>query len=149
MAFEHHDAAIIPFNDTTCNTILENGTQCSQQHCKHAEDVCEMGEDTDSFKLRYCESCRMELFHFLRAKTEEARAEKAKKADETGKDYFIATGFQMCNGMWEYEHVNSGGKFFDMRKPDTEEIIQVCGDKWLLTRKEKRTYQTTLKDFFK
>jgi hypothetical protein len=91
----------------------------------------------------------MELFHFLRAKTEEARAEKAKKADETGKDYFIATGFQMCNGMWEYEHVNSGEKFFDMRKADTEEIIQVCGDKWLLTRKEKRTYQTTLKDFFK
>ena len=55
----------------------------------------------------------------------------------------------MCNGMWEYEHVNSGEKFFDMRKPDTEEIIQICGDKWLLTRKEKRTYQTTLKDFFK
>ena len=55
----------------------------------------------------------------------------------------------MCDGSWEYEHVNSGERFLDMRKPDTEEIIQACGNKWLLTRGEKRTYQTTLKDFFK
>ncbi|CAB3987809.1 Hypothetical predicted protein [Paramuricea clavata] len=135
MAFDHHDAAIIPFNDTTCQTTLENGTKCSQQHCHHVEDVCELS-DEDSFRTRYCGGCRMQLFHSLRAKTEEMRQEKIKKAKETGKDYFTATGFKSGTGDWQYEHVNSSQTFWDRNKPVTEEIIQACGDRWIKNRHE-------------
>jgi N-acetylglutamate synthase-like GNAT family acetyltransferase len=151
MAFKHHDDAIIPFNDTSCTTILDDGvTQCTQKHCKHLKTVCELADDPDYFKHCYCETCRQGLFENLLEKTHEMRQEKSACALETGKDYFIATGFQMCDGQWEYEHVNTKKKFLDNRSPVTEEIIQACGDCWLKREKEKKshTVQTTLKDYF-
>jgi hypothetical protein len=151
MAFKHHDEAIIPFNDTSCTTILDDGvTQCTQKHCKHLKTVCELADDPEYFKHCYCEICRQGLFEGLLGKTHEMRQEKAAEASGTGKDLFIATGFQMCDGQWEYEHVNTEKKFLDCRSPVTEEIIQACGDAWLKRKKEKKppTVQTTLKDFF-
>ncbi|CAB3996219.1 Hypothetical predicted protein [Paramuricea clavata] len=152
MAFAHHATAIIPFNDTTCQTTLENGTKCSQQHCRHVEDnVCDLGDDEDHFKDRYCDMCRMELFHSLCAKTEEMKEEKQEKAKQTGKNYFIATGFADNNG-WQYQHVDSGEIFWDCDCPDTEEIIQACGDRWLARNNvcEKQcTHQTVIEQFFK
>jgi hypothetical protein len=154
MAFAHHDEAIIPFNDTDCVQILENGKQCSQKHCKHVDGICEFASDdeADNFKVCYCEICRMGLFESLLLKTQDMRAEKIQKAKETGKELFIATGFQMGNGQWEYEHVTSKRKFLDARKPETEEIIQACGDSWLLkggNKKPTNPRQTTLAEYFK
>ena len=152
MAFAHHDEAIIPFNDTGCFITLENGTQCSQKHCKHVDGVCELADDDeDNFKNCYCEVCRMGLFENLLSKTEDMRREKIKESEKTGKDLFVATGFQMASGSWEYEHVTSKLKFLDDRKPETEEIIQACGDSWLLRggNRKPRTVQTTLKEYFR
>jgi hypothetical protein len=72
------------------------------------------------------------------------------KIKQTGKDYFIATGFESSAG-WQYEHINSGHMFWDKASPDTEEIIQACGEKWLKNKPklEERTHQTTLENFFK
>ena len=150
MAFKHHDEAIIPFNDTSCTTILENGSQCTQKHCKHLKTACELADDPEYFKHCYCEICRQGLFENLLGKTHEMRQEKSAHVLKTGKDLFIATGFQMCDGQWQYEHVNTEKKFLDHRKPNTEEIIQACGDAWLKREKEKKshTVQTTLKDYF-
>jgi hypothetical protein len=151
MAFKHHDEAIIPFNDTSCTTILGDGvTQCTQKHCIHLKTVCELADDPEYFKHCYCEICRQGLFENLLGKTQEMRQEKSARALETGKDLFIATGFQMCDGQWQYEHVNTKKTFLDCRSPVTEEIIQACGDSWLKREKEKksRTVQTTLKDYF-
>jgi hypothetical protein len=152
MAFAHHDEAIIPFNDSSCNTILENGSQCTQKHCKHLTTVCELADDPEYFKTCYCEICRQGLLQNLLAKTHEMRQEKSKEALETGKDLFIATGFQMSDGQWEYEHINTKKKFLDNHAPDTEEIIQARGDVWLKREKIKnqkpRTVQKTLKDYF-
>jgi hypothetical protein len=153
MAFAHHDDAIIPFNDTDCFIILENGLQCSQKHCKHVDGVCELAaaDEADNFKICYCEVCRLGLFENLLSKTEDMRREKIKEAKETGKELFVATGFQMASGSWEYEHVTSKLKFLDDRKPETEEIIQACGDSWLLRggNRKPRTVQTTLKEYFR
>jgi hypothetical protein len=151
MAFKHHDDAIIPFNDTSCTTILGDGqTRCTQKHCIHLTTVCELADDPEYFKNCYCETCRTGLFQNLLKKTHEMRQEKTAKALETGKDLFIATGFQMAGGQWEYEHVNSKKKFIDIRSPETEEIIQACGDAWLKRTKGQKplTKQTTLKDYF-
>ena len=151
MAFKHHDEAIIPFNDTSCTTILGDGvTQCTQKHCKHLTTVCELADDPEYFKHCYCEICRQGLFENLLGKTHKMRQEKSAHALETGKDLFIATGFQMCDGQWQYEHVNTKKTFLDRRRPDTEEIIQDCGNVWLKREKEKKqpTCQTTLKDYF-
>ena len=150
MAFKYHDEAIIPFNDAECNTMLENGSKCSQKHCKHIDgpDNCELVDEPETFHARYCEICRMGLFHSLRRATEKMKQEKMEKIKETGKNYFIATGYESSAG-WQYEHLNSGEKFWDCKRPDTEEIIQACGDKWLKNKPTQRTYQTTLENFFK
>jgi hypothetical protein len=148
MAFKYHDEAIIPFNHKQCNTTLENGSKCSQNHCVHYEDVCELADEPQTFNNRYCDICRLGLFHALRCKTEEMRDDKIQKVKETGKDYFIATGYNSSAG-WQYEHVNTGDKFWDNARPDTEEIIENCGKKWLkYKQKEQPTHQTTLDNFF-
>ena len=152
MAFKHHDEAIIPFNDTNCCEILEDGvTECPQNHCKHVTGACALGDDPEYFKHRYCELCRQGLFENLLEKTHEMRQEKTVQALETGKDLFIATGFQMSDGQWEYEHVNTKQKFLSSRSPETEEIIQYIGDAWLKRKKEQKqpTLQMTLKEYFK
>jgi hypothetical protein len=130
--------------------MLENGSKCSQKHCKHIDDpnICELGDEPETFHARYCEICHMDLFHSLRHATEKMKQEKMEKIKETGKNYFIATGYQSSAG-WQYEHINSGEKFWDCESPNTEEIIQACGDKWLKNKPTQRTYQTTLENFFK
>jgi hypothetical protein len=151
MAFKHHEEAIIPFNDTSCREILDDGvTECPQNHCEHVTGACALGDDPEYFKLRYCEICRQGLFESLLGKTHEMRQEKATEASATGKDLFIATGFQMAGGQWEYEHITTKKKFLDMRSPETEEIIQACGNAWLKREKEKKTptHQMTLKEYF-
>jgi hypothetical protein len=76
------------------------------------------------------------------------RDDKLQESKQTGKDYFIATGFNSSAG-WQYEHVNTGDKFWDDARPDTEEIIENCGKKWLkYKQKEPPTHQTTLDQFF-
>ncbi|CAB4006396.1 Hypothetical predicted protein [Paramuricea clavata] len=153
MAFVNHDAAIEPFN-TDCQTTLKNGTKCEQQHCQHFV-ACEFGDDEKSFKQRYCQDCRYLLYVSLRRKTEEMK--KKEKAKQTGKDYFVATGFA-DGDLWQYEHVNSGKVFWKRVSADTEEIIQACGDQWLNEEKKKmadeeksvkNTHQTKLEQFFK
>jgi hypothetical protein len=149
MAFKYHDEAIIPFNHEKCNTTLENGSKCAKKHCVHNEHICELADEPDTFAHRYCEICRLGLFHQLRRKTEEMKAEKMQEVKKTGKDYFIATGYKSSVG-WQYEHVNTGEKFWDEASPDTEEIIENCGRKWL-NRKETQkqsTHQTKLTQFF-
>ena len=149
MAFKYHDEAIIPFNNTECNIVLENGSKCAQKHCVHYENSCELADEPETFSNRYCEICRMGLFHSLRRETQKMKQEKMEKIKQTGKDYFIATGFESSAG-WQYEHVNSGHMFWNTARPDTEEIIQACGERWLKNKPmEERTHQTTLEDFFK
>ena len=152
MAFKYHDEAIIPFNNIECNTMLEDGSKCCQKHCRHYEDSCELADEPETFHGRYCEICLMGLFHALRRETEKMKKDKMEKVKETGKDYFIATGYESSAG-WQYEHINSGNKFWDSARPDTEEIIQACGEKWLknkpLEELCQRTHQTTIKHFFK
>ena len=148
MAFKYHDEAIIPFNHKQCNETLVNGSKCSQKHCLHYEDVCELADEPETFNNRYCDMCRLALFHALRRKTEEMKQDKLRKAAQTGKDYFIATGYQSSAG-WQYEHVNTSAKFWCDESPDTEEIIQNCGEKWLKDKqKEQPTHQTKLTSFF-
>ena len=50
MAFKYHDEAIIPFNNAECNTMLENGSKCSQKHCKHIDDpnICELADEPET-----------------------------------------------------------------------------------------------------
>jgi hypothetical protein len=150
MAFKYHDEAIIPFNNKQCDTTLENGSKCSQNHCVHYEDVCELADEPKTFNNRYCDICRLGLFHSLRRKTEEMKGEKLQKSKETGKDYFIATGYNSSAG-WQYEHVNTGDQFWDNTRPDTEEIIENCGKKWLNRKEQQKkhpTHQTKLMQFF-
>jgi hypothetical protein len=151
MAFKYHDEAIIPFNDVECNTMLENGSKCCQKHCKHIDgpSICELADEVETFHTRYCEICRVGLFQSLRRATEKMKQEKMEKIKETGKNYFIATGYESSAG-WQYEHLNSGDIFWDCKRPDTEEIIQACGEKWLKNKPPpQRTHQTSIENFFK
>jgi hypothetical protein len=149
MAFKYHDDAIIPFNNIECNTMLEDGSKCCQKHCRHFEGICDLADEPKTFHTRYCEICRMGLFQSLRLATEKMKQDKMEKIKETGKDYFIATGYESSAG-WQYEHINSGEKFWDSKRPDTEEIIQACGEKWLKNKPPpQRTHQTTIEHFFK
>ncbi|CAB4001675.1 Hypothetical predicted protein [Paramuricea clavata] len=152
MAFAEHETAILQFNDTACQTIV-NGEKCKQQHCVHANDtnICEMGDDEKFFKTRYCGACRMALYHYLQQQTENKKEILKKKALETGTDYFIATGYYNGNGLWQYEHVNTDTTFWWRAEPTTDDIIRECGEKWLATKTNSpqtmKCHQTLMENF--
>ncbi|CAB3980429.1 Hypothetical predicted protein [Paramuricea clavata] len=152
MAFKYHDEAAARLYDKNCTTILKDGSKCQQLHCKHAQDagVCEAGDDEEQFNDRFCSACRMDIYWYLREKTEEMHLEKVTKAQTESKDYFIATGYHSSAG-WQYEHVTTRKLFDDPEAPDTEEIIASVGARWVEREKNKKPgekIQTTLTNFF-
>ena len=138
---------LITLNVTRCWKMAQNAVKNIVDI--HFEGICDLADEPKTFHSRYCEICRMGLFQSLRLATEKMKQDKMEKIKETGKDYFIATGYESSAG-WQYEHINSGEKFWDSKRPDTEEIIQACGEKWLKNKPPpQRTHQTTIEHFFK
>lgn len=70
------DKIIKSFNDTNCC--------CTNQHCKHVRGVCHLDEDeVDSFKRRYCGTCRLGMFY---ESQRQHKAEENEKMKDVKKD---------------------------------------------------------------
>ena len=115
---------------------------CNVQHCIHKKCVaCGDGDDVDDdLNTRFCLKCISGIFHESLAETEQKRQEKRGKISEGHQ--FLPTGF--ADGtLFQYEHVNTGEKFFYSQEPYRDEIVQETGHKWLKAQQNWSTNCST------
>ena len=110
------DGAIIEkYRDAEC--------KCTSEHCYHRK-TCDMSITSRNFKQRYCQMCRLGMYHDAR----EAKIEEFLQKRFAGGNQVMATGQVFFTSLLTYEYVHVDMcKVFTSRHENAED----AGAEWL------------------